>query len=585
MAGLRSVGCALGLLVLASAMGCDPPSDQDGEVPPGTDPPVGEDPAPLTTDKLDVLFVVDNSISMADKQAVLAPSVRAFLSNLINPACVDGSGVELPAAEQPSGPDVACPAGSTRSKAPVHDLHVGIISSSLGDLTSGGCGSSQIVDGNDQAHLVARAPNGGTVPTYQGAGYLVWDPQAAQSPPGEADVTQLLDNAVDMVVGVGQLGCGYEMPLEATYRFLADPAPYETLDVDETLLVKTGLDEELLAQRAAFVRPDSVLSVIMLSDENDCSMDVNGQGFLSLSAPFYKATSACQADPNDACCTSCALPTPDGCVQDAYCTSEPKYTSFEDNQNLKCFHQKERYGVDFLYPAERYANALSLETIDPAQPDLAPIDGSGVPNPLFTGGRPVQFVSFAAIVGVPWHDLAVDPTDPNSGLKTTAQMEADGSWAWMVGDNPADPFMQESVEKRTGNNPATGAAVDANNPINGGDRTIPENDWLQFACIFGLEQPVLDSGECGDCLEQTCESPVCDGTIQIGARAMPGIRQLEVVRAMGDRGIAGSVCPVNMPVPELPGVGEPGTFGVEARGYNGPVFAVEQNVRTYLVEE
>ena len=33
----------------------------------------------------------------------------------------------------------------------------------------------------------------------------------------------------DMVIGVDQVGCGYEMQLESVLRFLVDPDPYETL--------------------------------------------------------------------------------------------------------------------------------------------------------------------------------------------------------------------------------------------------------------------------------------------------------------------------------------------------------------------
>jgi hypothetical protein len=36
-----------------------------------------------------------------------------------------------------------------------------------------------------------------------------------------------------MVVGAGQIGCGYEAQLESWYRFLVDPTPAEiTLDKD-----------------------------------------------------------------------------------------------------------------------------------------------------------------------------------------------------------------------------------------------------------------------------------------------------------------------------------------------------------------
>src|SRR5688500_18126699 len=49
-------------------------------------------------DKIDVLFVVDNSSGMADKQALLSQAVPGLVERLVNPDCVrldhDGSVLE-----------------------------------------------------------------------------------------------------------------------------------------------------------------------------------------------------------------------------------------------------------------------------------------------------------------------------------------------------------------------------------------------------------------------------------------------------------------------------------------------------------
>ena len=67
------------------------------------DRPIGR-PEPVTTnifvdqitqtsvDKIDLLFMIDNSISMADKQAILADAVPLLVTRLITPICVDGDG-------------------------------------------------------------------------------------------------------------------------------------------------------------------------------------------------------------------------------------------------------------------------------------------------------------------------------------------------------------------------------------------------------------------------------------------------------------------------------------------------------------
>ncbi|NUP13028.1 MAG: hypothetical protein HOW73_43870 [Polyangiaceae bacterium] len=573
----KSVNATLAMLMVTAAACGGSPIGGGPEDPP-IDPPDTEPEVVPPVDKVDLLLVVDNSMSMADKQAILAPSVRRLITNLVNPPCADANG-PLPTEDQPAGPYDACPAGSTRVSEPLDDLRIGIISSSLGDLGSGACGS--VENANDWGHLVTRTLDGSTVPTYQDHGFLVWDPAAQQSPPGETDLETLIQHAESLIVGVNDIGCGYEMPLEATYRFLADPAPYTELAMDsQGVLQPIGVDTYVLSQRSAFMRPDSFLGIVLLSDENDCSIDVASPGhFFISSSDVYRPTSACATDPDDACCTSCALPTPAGCAPDPVCDDPMGFAP----QNLRCWDPKQQFGVDFKYPAARYINALSAPTIDPSQSDLAASSGAGVANPIFASGRHLQHVSLTAIVGVPWQDLVTDPTNPASPRKTTSQMETDGSWAWVTGRNSVDPLMRESIDPRGGNNPATGEPVNGANSINGGDRpstgSLDPGIDLQYTCIFGLEEPIANGGDC-DCGGVDCDSPICDGSTQVAAKAYPGKRQLEVIRGLGDRGIAGSICP---PVTNAQDPGGPLTYSAIAdENYNQSMFALEYQVRAQM---
>jgi hypothetical protein len=125
-----------------------------------------------------------------------------------------------------------------------------------------------------------------------------------------------------------------------------------------------------------------------------------------------------------------------------------------------------------------------------------------------------------------------------------------------TGTPPGDPLMIPSIEPRSGTNPPTQAALappdalSANaNPINGHERDIPGKDDLQYACTFPRSTPKdcsLGACECQGAAIAT--NPICqqpDGSyapIERAARALPGVRELELVRALGERAALGSVC-------------------------------------------
>ncbi len=148
--------------------------------------------------KIDLLLALDNSASMADKQAILALAIPDLIVGLVNPRCLDDV-TSAPVATQPMSPLDPCPAGSTRDFTPVLDIHVGMISSSLGSFGADGCPlkpdsscpSADTTPLDNQGHLVTRSDTcdtKGPVPTYQNLGFLAWDPAQKVSPPGQAAV-------------------------------------------------------------------------------------------------------------------------------------------------------------------------------------------------------------------------------------------------------------------------------------------------------------------------------------------------------------------------------------------------------------
>lgn len=528
-------------------------------------------------DKIDILLAIDNSASMADKQAILAATVPDLVESLVNPPCVDGGGTPIDKALQPKGPKEDCPQGTQRDFEPVLDIHIGIISSSLGGHGGSQCKDEMLCDNNsittsnnDHGRLLSRADacdEADLVPTYAGKGFLAWDPDKRLDPPGESDLGSLIPTLTDMVKGVGQIGCGYESQLESIYRFLVDPEPYATIAAVNGKVQTSGKDDVLLAQRSAFLRPDSLVTVLMLSDENDCSIKEYSYFYAAAdAAPLPRPRAVCKDNPSDPCCTSCGLPVPAGCPADPTCFDPSgkvlTLPAADDPVNLRCFDQKRRFGIDFLYPTDRYVTAFSSTQI-------ANRSGEIVDNPLFLGpnaaagdasSRPIDHVFLAGIVGVPWQDLARDPSDLTKGLKSAEEMntEGDPTWAMILGDPakgvlPSDPLMRESIGPRSGVQPVTKEPLDET-PATPNENSINGHEWstlgkdLQYACIFDLPDATdcSQDSSCSECQDPNNDNPLCDEnarTMRVRAKAYPGSRQLEVLRGLDKQGIVGSVCP------------------------------------------
>ena len=511
-------------------------------------PPDGDVPPAVALHKLDLLLMVDNSLNTAEKQVLLADAVGWLLA----------------------------PPGGTALSA--DDIHVGIVTSSLGSHGADGAKDVCVsAEDNDHAHLVASMRAG--APSFNDSGFLAWGPEAGAS----ASLDVLASSLQATIAVTGAQGCGYEASLEAWYRFLVDPEP--PLNVVRpaagSTAVLDGIDEVILAQRQAFLRPDSVLAIVTLSDENDCSIQDEGYGWLiSRAMPMYRATSACQTNPNDPCCQSCGEQQANaGCpaiAADPACAagSTLNPSAGEDDLNLRCFDQKGRFGFELLYPVSRYSDALTRQF----QFDRA---GAAVPNPIFAGQQrhPSQVI-YTGIVGVPWQDLADAQSLQGAGLTylTADELVAQKRWPLIVGDpeasppvRPSDPFMIEAPYDRAmlssvhehpllpGQTLVPSDSTDPQaNVVNGHESANLGNRELQTACIFPLQTPrTCDEAAFNADLSCHCymqdlayNRAVCQppgggpaGITQYYDGAWPGIRHLQLQRSLGDTAITASACP------------------------------------------
>jgi hypothetical protein len=531
------------------------PEDAGADAPPEAD--AGGPPPLQVSDKVDLLLVVDNAPNTDDLQALFAATLPYLLDRFAHPACVNGLGNVL---ATPSGPTDPCLVGQ-REFQPVTDLHVGVITTSLGGHGADTCSpaaSSWTPTQNDGAHLITRGPAGTVVPTYQNQGFLAWDPLRELSPPGDTDIGSVAAGAALLETGAGSQGCAYEASLESIYRFLVDPAPYETLAVVGGQATPTGVDAALLQERSDFLRPDSALVIVLITDEDDCSVQESSQYFYVLQSltpsdpgqAFHlpRPRSECAVNPLDACCASCDEATPAGCPPDPTCALG-SLDAADDPLNLRCFDQKRRFGLDFLYPVQRYVDALTNPVVEAR-------DGSMVPNPLFTGGRSPDLVMMAGILGVPWQDVAKYPKSLVEGYAPASEID----WTLILGDPaggkpPGDPLMIQSIDPRAGVNPPTGAPLSPPgsgplaNPINGHERTISGRDDLQYACIYARPTAVPCTSAVCNCMGQDiATNPVCQapdgsyGPFAYYARALPSTRSLQVLQALGDRASVASIC-------------------------------------------
>jgi len=178
---------------------------------------------------LDLLFVIDNSGSMTEEQASLAAEIPRLFNVLL------------------TGED-----GEETFRA-FESLHVAVITTDMGTGPDGACGS---MFGDDGVFLsmgnVARPSCMATYPDWLGFAADTDDPSAF------ATDVQCVASAV------GTDGCGYEQQLDAILKALT-PSTSEITFQGGTLGHGDG-------QNAGFLREDSLLAIILLTDEDDCSV-------------------------------------------------------------------------------------------------------------------------------------------------------------------------------------------------------------------------------------------------------------------------------------------------------------------------
>jgi hypothetical protein len=178
-------------------------------------------------DRLDMLFVIDSSASMVEEHAVLAERVEEMIGHLLDPPDLDGD---------------------TRPDHPaVEDLNIGFVSADMGTMGFPIATCRDPVRGDDgclQSFPYPSDPEcaGRTFPAFLSRNASNADTYTADQ--------MALDAAC--MVRLGTQGCGIEQPFEAARKALVENAG---------------------GCNAGFQRSESLLAIIWVVDENDCSAD------------------------------------------------------------------------------------------------------------------------------------------------------------------------------------------------------------------------------------------------------------------------------------------------------------------------
>lgn len=293
--------------------------------------------------EVDILFVIDNSPSMSPKQQALSAQIPNFIRGIESLNVNYHVGI------------VTTDVGSTTSPSSPWGGSVGSCNTFAGDD-----GKLQAVPCTDRQDLTAQAKNACAalcpdprfVPTSSQRFISKIDgvtnvPRSLEPDPKTGQmVDQGPARAFQCMALVGDAGCGIEAPLEAAMRAL-DGHSTENKD---------------------FLRPNSLLAVIFITDEDDCSVQLARR---NENAPVMRSCDPTQPDSYD-------------CYNiDFRClarSSQCDQTLLTPGQKSNC---KERPG-SYLEPVDKYYKFLSA--VRPGEDKLV-VSGIWTKPSLLAGGK------------------------------------------------------------------------------------------------------------------------------------------------------------------------------------------------------
>ncbi|MDB4976315.1 MAG: hypothetical protein JWN48_4656 [Myxococcaceae bacterium] len=241
---------------------------------------------PVGSSAVDLLFVVDNSGSMANKQAKLISQVPRLLKVLTTGDRCAG------------GREASCPFTDTtvpkRLFAPVSSLHVGVVTSNAGGIDDppttqvAVASCAGLGDDGKLQNSVSIAVNGVVAGNREFLGVpqgtVIIEPDASCAQLGAVPVYQeyipgmsAADEAAlaarfRCVLRVGVRGCPFEQTLESPWKALAP-----SVGSGGDYVFSDDSRGQGDRYNKGFLRSDALLAIVLLTDEDDCSITDAGK--------------------------------------------------------------------------------------------------------------------------------------------------------------------------------------------------------------------------------------------------------------------------------------------------------------------
>jgi hypothetical protein len=309
--------------------------------------------------KVDILFMIDDSMSMQPKQQAL----------------------------QMRFPDLIKVLDDFAAKGTPAWYHIGVVTSDLGSAQSrdGGCTPGGL---GAKLQSLGRAHGPGCAPPTGGVSFIDYNQLDGSN---NLPVGLSLGGEFTCMASVGTPGCGFEHQLESTYRALHDCMPDANGDYPNCTI----------PENKGFLRYDSILTVVYLTDEDDCSADPSSDLFDENKTGMYGSLLSYR-------CTNYGVE----CEQNGMESLMPYADSGGALMGCQSAPNPGNMGPGKLFDVSRYINFFTnpLSTggvrVDPNDVILAAIDAPSSPVQSFIG-NPMTYAPCAAGAAVDGTNCAV----------------------------------------------------------------------------------------------------------------------------------------------------------------------------------